>query len=401
MQGVQLPVEARRPFGCRHLAHPRPCMLKASPRRRAQAKTFPRDGHAIVETSSFRRPQFKNGTLGLPAKPRPYRLSVHCLPGLDSIDRRPPEGRPAVSTDKPPHEPRGSRPRTYAVAGERIEARPLPCALYIVATPIGNLADVSLRALETLAAVDLIACEDTRVTQRLLERYQIRTATTPYHDHNAAAARPAILRRLASGQAVALVADAGTPLISDPGFKLVRAAQAAGHPVIAVPGASSVLAALCVAGLPTDRFYFAGFLPPKASARAARIAEIVSLPATIVLFEAGSRIAETLAELAERLGAREAVICRELTKLHEEVRPGLLTEQAAHYAGDVERRGEFVILIGPPKEVPLQGGEIDAMLRSALANSSTKEAVDAVAGATGESRRYVYRRAIALKNNVE
>jgi 16S rRNA (cytidine1402-2'-O)-methyltransferase len=223
---------------------------------------------------------------------------------------------------------------------------------------------------------------------------------TPYHDHNAAAARPAILRRLAESKTVALVTDAGTPLISDPGFKLVRAAQAAGHRVFAVPGASSVLAALCVAGLPTDRFYFAGFLPPKPSARAARIDEFANLPATIVLFEAGSRIAETLADLAQHLGAREVVICRELTKLHEEVRPGLLAEQATHYAGEVEveRRGEFVIVIGPSKDAPVEAADIDALLRSALANSSTKEAVDAVVGATGESRRHVYRRAIALKN---
>jgi 16S rRNA (cytidine1402-2'-O)-methyltransferase len=233
----------------------------------------------------------------------------------------------------------------------------------------------------------------------LLERYRIRAAMTPYHDHNAAAARPAILQRLAEGKTVALVSDAGTPLISDPGFKLVRAAQAAGHRVFAVPGASSVLAALCVAGLPTDRFYFAGFLPPKPSARATRIDEFANLSATIVVFEAGSRIAETLADLAERLGARETVICRELTKLHEEVRPGTLAEQATHYGGEVERRGEFVIAIGPSKDAPAEAADVDALLRAALANSSTKEAVDAVVGATGESRRYVYRRAIALKND--
>jgi 16S rRNA (cytidine1402-2'-O)-methyltransferase len=303
-----------------------------------------------------------------------------------------------MSTDNPSGDPASSRPRTYTVAGQVIHGDALSPGLYVVATPIGNLGDITLRALETLAAADLVACEDTRITQKLLERYRIRAAMTPYHDHNAAAARPAILRRLAEGKTVALVSDAGTPLISDPGFKLVRAGQAAGHRVFAVPGASSVLAALCVAGLPTDRFYFAGFLPPKPSARAARIDEFANLSATIVVFEAGSRIAETLADLAERLGARETVICRELTKLHEEVRPSLLGEQATHYAGDVERRGEFVIAIGPSKDAPAEAADIDALLRSALANSSTKEAVDAVVGATGESRRYVYRRAIALKN---
>jgi 16S rRNA (cytidine1402-2'-O)-methyltransferase len=306
-----------------------------------------------------------------------------------------------MPVENPSSDPASSRPRTYTIAGQLIHADSLAPGLYVVATPIGNLGDITLRALETLAAADFVACEDTRITQKLLERYQIRAAMTPYHDHNAAAARPAILGRLAEGKTVALVADAGTPLISDPGFKLVRAAQAAGHRVFAVPGASSVLAALCVAGLPTDRFYFAGFLPRKPSARAARIAEIANLPATIVLFEAGSRIAETLAELASRLGAREAIICRELTKLHEEVRPGLLAEQATHYAGKAERRGEFVIIIGPSKDAPAEAADIDGLLRSALANSSTKEAVDAVVGATGESRRYVYRRAIALKNNAE
>ena len=308
-----------------------------------------------------------------------------------------------MSVDNPSGDPATNRPRTYAVAGQPIHADSLAPGLYVVATPIGNLGDITLRALETLAAADVVACEDTRITQKLLERYRIRAAMTPYHDHNAAAARPAILRRLAESKAVALVTDAGTPLISDPGFKLVRAAQAAGHRVFAVPGASSVLAALCVAGLPTDRFYFAGFLPPKPSARATRIDEFANLPATIVLFEAGSRIAQTLADLAERLGAREAVICRELTKLHEEVRPGLLAEQATHYAGEVEveRRGEFVIVIGPSKDTPVEVADIDALLRSALANGSTKEAVDAVVGATGASRRNVYRRAIALKNNAE
>jgi 16S rRNA (cytidine1402-2'-O)-methyltransferase len=306
-----------------------------------------------------------------------------------------------MSADNPSGDPASNQPRTYAVTGQLIHADSLAPGLYVVATPIGNLGDMTLRALGTLAAADLIACEDTRVTQKLLERYQIRAAMTPYHDHNATAARPLILRRLAAGNAVALVADAGTPLISDPGFKLVRAAQAAGHRVFAVPGASSLLAALCVAGLPTDRFYFAGFLPPKPSARAERIAEFATVPATIVLFEAGSRIAETLADLAERLGVRDAVICRELTKLHEEVRPGLLAEQATHYAGKAERRGEFVIVIGPSKDAPVEAADIDALLRSALAKSSTKEAVDAVVGATGESRRYVYRRAIALKNNAE
>ncbi len=216
----------------------------------------------------------------------------------------------------------GERTRHYAPAGAPIEAAKPPGGLYLVATPIGNLADISLRALEVLAGCDVIACEDTRVTRKLTERYGIETPLTPYHEHNAAEARPKILARLARGEAVALVSDAGTPLISDPGYKLVRAAQDAGHAVTAIPGASSVLTALNVAGLPTDRFFFEGFLPPKQAARQKRIAALGAIPATLVLFESGPRLAATLADLAEGLGPRAAAICRELTKLHEEVRRG-------------------------------------------------------------------------------
>jgi 16S rRNA (cytidine1402-2'-O)-methyltransferase len=186
-------------------------------------------------------------------------------------------------------------PRVYRIEGREFAARALAPGLYLVATPIGNLADVTLRALETLAAVDLIACEDTRVTARLLERYGIRSALTPYHDHNAAAARPKILARMRDGGAVALVSDAGTPLVSDPGYRLVRAAQDEGFAVTAVPGPSAVLAALAVAGLPTDRFFFEGFLPPKDAARRARIAELARIPATLVLFETGPRVGAALA----------------------------------------------------------------------------------------------------------
>ena len=176
--------------------------------------------------------------------------------------------------------------------------------LHIVATPIGNLGDITLRALAALAGADLIACEDTRVTRKLLDRYAIATPLTPYHDHNAAKARPALLQRLAQGAAIALVSDAGTPLVSDPGLKLVQAARDAGHAIIALPGASALLAALSVAGLPTDQFFFAGFLPPKQTARRARIAELAGIPATLVLFETGPRIAATLADLAAGLGPR-------------------------------------------------------------------------------------------------
>jgi 16S rRNA (cytidine1402-2'-O)-methyltransferase len=289
--------------------------------------------------------------------------------------------------------------RTYLIGDQVLEARPLTAGLYVVATPIGNLGDITLRGLETLAAADLVACEDTRVTRKLFERYGLTAPLTPYHDHNAATARPGILRHLAAGRAVALVSDAGTPLVSDPGYKLVRAAQAEGHPVIAIPGASAVLAALTVAGLPTDRFFFAGFLPNRPSARDDRIAEFAPLPATVVLFEAGSRIAATLALLAQRLGPRAAVVCRELTKLHEDIRRGTLDELAGHWARDGETRGEFVTVIAPAEAAVPQDEDVDNMLRHALVGASLKEAVAAVAAATGQPRRHVYQRALALKND--
>src|ERR1700677_3363227 len=206
-------------------------------------------------------------------------------------------------------------PGRYVLHGQSFEAASIAPGLHIVSTPIGNLGDITLRALATLAAADLIACEDTRVTRKLIDRYVISTPLTPYHDHNAAAARPKLLRRLAEGAAVALVSDAGTPLVSDPGFKLVRAAQEAGHTVTTLPGASAALAALTVAGLPTDQFLFAGFLPPKQAARRARIAELNRVPATLILFETGPRLAATLADLAAEFGEREAAVCRELTKM--------------------------------------------------------------------------------------
>ena len=238
--------------------------------------------------------------------------------------------------------------RTFMVAGHVLPAKPLPAGLYLVATPIGNLGDISLRALETLAAADVIACEDTRVSHKLLERYGIQASLSPYHEHNAAAARPKLIERMQAGAAIALISDAGTPLISDPGYKLVRAAQEQAIAVTAIPGASSVLAALNVAGLPTERFFFEGFLPAKQQARRTRIDGLARIPATLVLFESGTRIADVLADLAETLPTREAAICRELTKLHEEMRRDTLPALAAHYAGDAETRGEFVIVVAPP-----------------------------------------------------
>jgi 16S rRNA (cytidine1402-2'-O)-methyltransferase len=304
-----------------------------------------------------------------------------------------------TARERPDPAPQGVA-RTYALAGQTIAAPPLAPGLHLVATPIGNLRDVSLRALEILAAADVIACEDTRVTRKLLSHYGIGTPLTPYHDHNAATARPKLIARLAEGARVALVSDAGTPLVSDPGYRLVRAAQAAGHPVTAAPGASAVLAALAVAGQPTDRFFFEGFLPAKEAARRTRIAELARIPATLVLFETGPRLAAALADLAAGLGEREAAICRELTKLHEEVRRGTLAELASAYRELPEPRGEIVIVTAPPAEPqPAGAEEIDALLRNALGRLSVKDAVDEVAGVSGQPRRDVYRRALALKQD--
>jgi 16S rRNA (cytidine1402-2'-O)-methyltransferase len=292
--------------------------------------------------------------------------------------------------------------RSFIIADQPIQGSRLAAGLYLVATPIGNLGDITLRALQALAGADLIACEDTRVTRRLLDRYAIATPLTPYHDHNAAQARPGLLRRLAEGAAVALVSDAGTPLISDPGFKLVRAAQEAGHLVTALPGASAVLTALTVAGLPTDQFFFEGFLPPKQAARRARIAELALLPATLVVFESGPRSAAALADLAAGLGAeREAALCRELTKLHEEIRRGDLKTLAEACAGE-QPRGEIVIVIAPPAApLPTGAGESETLLRNALERLSLKDAVAEVAQATGRRRREIYQNALALQKGAK
>jgi 16S rRNA (cytidine1402-2'-O)-methyltransferase len=304
------------------------------------------------------------------------------------------------SRDQAPHRDPSSPPartgRQYRLRGATVEAPPLAPGLHLVATPIGNLRDITLRALEVLAAADAIACEDTRVTRKLLDHYGITTPLTPYHDHNAAEARPKLIERLAGGAAIALVSDAGTPLVSDPGFKLVRAAHEAGFAVTAAPGPSAALAALAVAGLPSDRFFFEGFLPSKPGQRRARVAELMHIPATLVLFETGPRLAAALADLAGGLGPRQAAVCRELTKLHEEVRRGNLAELARHYADGDAPRGEIVLVVAPPEERTGEAMDIDALLRTALARLSVKEAVAEIAAVTGEPRRGVYQRALAL-----
>jgi 16S rRNA (cytidine1402-2'-O)-methyltransferase len=288
--------------------------------------------------------------------------------------------------------------RRYVHNGQSAIAPPLPTGLYLVATPIGNLRDITLRALDVLAAVDLIACEDTRRSRKLLEHYDITTPVTPYHDHNAAAARPKLIARLMAGAAIALISDAGTPLISDPGYKLVREAHKAGSSVTALPGPSALLAALTVSGLATDRFLFDGFLPAKETARRARIATLKSIPATLVLFETGPRIGAALSDLADGLGPREAAICRELTKLHEEVRRGDLATLARDYASQADVRGEIVIVVGPPKpEGESSIADLDSLLRAALDRVSLKQAVAEIVAITGAPRRMVYQRALALR----
>jgi 16S rRNA (cytidine1402-2'-O)-methyltransferase len=292
--------------------------------------------------------------------------------------------------------------RTFSLAGHVLTAPRAVPGLHLVATPIGNLGDITLRALETLAGVDIIACEDTRITRRLTERYAITAVLKPYHEHNAALARPKILEKLSQGASIALVSDAGTPLISDPGFKLVREVCAAGHEVIALPGPSSVLAALSVAALPTDRFFFEGFLPPKETARRARLTELSRIDATLVMFESGSRVQDTLADLADIMGARDAAICREMTKLHEEISRAKVAE-LARSAATLEMRGEFVLVIGPPAAGAQAMTEqaLDELLRSQLRRGSVKDAVAHAMELSGRPRREIYARALELAKGIK
>src|SRR5271169_5745756 len=242
--------------------------------------------------------------------------------------------------------------RTFMIGDATLPAAALDPGLYVVATPIGNLADITVRALAILAGADSILAEDTRVSRALLARYGIERPISPYHEHNAAEARPRALKRIAEGQALALISDAGTPLISDPGYKLVAEAVARGFAVAAAPGPSAALAALCVAGLPTDRFFFEGFLPPRRSARRERINALAAVPGTLIFYEAPGRLAETLADLALELGPRPAAVARELTKLHEELRRGALDALAAEYERQEAPRGEIVIVVGPLEARP-------------------------------------------------
>ena len=272
--------------------------------------------------------------------------------------------------------------------------------LTLVATPIGNLGDFTPRAADALAGADIIACEDTRVTRKLLRLTG--TASTarmvPYHDHNGAEMRPWLLEQLQAGRRVALVSDAGTPLVSDPGFKLVAACRDAGIPVLAAPGASAVLAALTVSGLPSDRFMFAGFLPSAEGARRTQITEFAELTATVIWFETPSRLARSLADMADILGPRDAVIARELTKLHEEVLRGPLDQLAARLAAGPALKGEIVLLVAGRSrdDAAIDDAQLDAMLRAEMQGQRLRDAVRSVVEMTGLPRNRVYRLALAL-----
>ena len=287
-----------------------------------------------------------------------------------------------------------SSDRFYTAFGLRAEAASIAPGLHVVATPIGNLKDISFRALETLAAADHVIAEDTRTTKVLLSHYGVSTPLTAYHEHNARLVRPHLLARLATGAKLALVSDAGTPLVSDPGYKLVQEAIAQGVHVTAVPGASAILAALIVAGLPTDRFFFEGFLPHKSAARRARLTKLAQVPGTLVFFESPRRLVETLVDCAAVLGPRPAAVARELTKFYESVKRGALTDLAQSLAQEEQLRGEIVLLIAPPEEgaLILAEADLDAKISAALAIHSARDAADIVAAATGHTRRHIYAR---------
>ena len=277
----------------------------------------------------------------------------------------------------------------------RLLAEPMAPGLYLVATPIGNLADITLRALSVLARADIVYCEDTRHSAKLLHHFAIPAKTRPFHEHNEDGERAGVLAALAQGKCIALISDAGTPLVSDPGFKLVRAAVAEGHAVIAIPGPSAVLTALGASGLPTDAF-FSGFLPSKQAARRTRLAEVRDVPGSLIFFEAPQRTAKTLADMADVLGARPGLVARELTKLHEEMARGSLSELARDM-GSRDLKGEVVIVTGPPLETSVSDADIEARLAIALQSLRLKDAAGAVAETLGVPKSRVYELGIRMK----
>jgi 16S rRNA (cytidine1402-2'-O)-methyltransferase len=293
----------------------------------------------------------------------------------------------------------GNERRGFLVGQAEMAARPLEPALYLVATPIGNLGDITLRALETLAAADILAAEDTRVTRVLLDRYGIRKRAVAYHQHNEAEAGERLLAALKEGKSVALVSDAGTPLVSDPGYRLVAMAYAEGLRVVPVPGASAVLAALAASGLPSDTFLFAGFLPSKAGQRRSRLEELKAVPATLIVFESPHRLAESLEAMTATFGGgRNAVVARELTKAFEEIRRGTLAALAEYYAEAGAPKGEIVILVAPPQPaVTADAAETDRLLLSLAGEMATSRAAAEASRLTGRPKQALYRRLLELK----
>jgi 16S rRNA (cytidine1402-2'-O)-methyltransferase len=289
--------------------------------------------------------------------------------------------------------------KPLAATGKSQDHGDLAAGLYVLATPIGNAQDISLRALDVLRRCNLIAAEDTRVTSKLLAIHGIQKPLIAYNDHNGPQMRPKVLARLERGEAIALVSDAGTPLISDPGFKLLRQAIAAGITVVAIPGASAVLTALVLSALPSDRFLFAGFLPPKEGERVSALEELKGLRATLIFFESAQRLGETLKAMAKVLGERDCAVARELTKLHEEVRRGSLSELADHYGKAAAPKGEVTLLIGPPKQAIVDTARVDQALKAALVFMPVKAAVEMIANLTDGSRKQLYERALRLKDD--
>ena len=309
-------------------------------------------------------------------------------------------GNGAVDAAEPNRAPGASKPARNVDLSVWSPTHALAPGLHLVATPIGNLGDITLRGLWVLRGADRVLCEDTRVTGRLLARFGIDATLEPYHDHNADRVRPAILDRLRRGERLALVSDAGTPLVSDPGYRLVRDVLAEGMPVTGAPGPSAAIAALTLSGLPPDAFLFAGFLPPRQAARRKALAGWRDLAATLIFYEGPSRLADSLADMAETLGDREAAVARELTKLHEEIRRGRLAALAEYYRAAGKPKGEIAVVVAPPGTCPaaaLDDGEIDRRLGAALARLSLRDAAARVADETGLPRRQIYRRALALK----
>jgi 16S rRNA (cytidine1402-2'-O)-methyltransferase len=306
--------------------------------------------------------------------------------------------KPDVSATGAParHAPERLLERVRGALVEALANPPEP-GLYIVATPIGNLGDISLRALAVLEGADTVYCEDTRHSRKLLSHFGISQDLRPYHEHNAAQERPRILEQLGAGKAVALVADAGTPLVSDPGYKLARAALEIGLKVVSIPGPSAALAALTSAGLPTDHFFFEGFLPPKREARRKRLEALKDIPATLVFYEAPSRLVAMLTDTDEILGPREGAVAKELTKLHEAVQRGPLGHLVEKVETGFAEKGEFVVLVGPPQPAEITDDEIEAQLNEVLTDHSVRDAARDVAAALGVSKSRVYTIALALK----